>query len=114
MKFKHWKTGEETKYELNLSNLSEQKIKLLCPLDKTNLIFSYGEHSKRYFCPNCETEYPHNSSQDEINEYFQKHISKLKIELKGLDEKRKDISFFLEKAEESILNKNSGLIKNKK
>jgi hypothetical protein len=109
LKFKHWKTGENIKYELSFSHPSEEPTKLLCPLDKTKIIFSYGEHSKRYFCPNCETEYPTNTDQKEINEYFQKHILKLKEQLTNLDQKRKDISFFLEKAEESTQNNKANL-----
>lgn len=112
LEFKHWKTGKIIKYELSFSHPSEEPTNLLCPLDKTYILFSYGEHSKRYFCPNCETEYPTNTTQKEINEYFQKHVSKLKEDLISLDKKRKDLSFFLEKAEESIDNNKANLSAN--
>jgi hypothetical protein len=113
LKFKDWKTGKDVKYDLSFSHPSEESTKLLCPLDKTHILFSYGEHSKRYFCPNCETEYPVNTTQKEINEYFQKHLLKLKEQLVNIDQKRKDLSFFLEKAEESTQNNKANLSANK-
>ncbi len=113
LSFKHWKTGKNVKYELSFSHPSEEPLNLQCPLDQTSLIFSYGEFSKKYFCPNCDTNYPVNTTQKEINEYFQEHVLKLRQDLVELNQKRRDISSFLEKAEESMKGNKANLSANK-
>jgi hypothetical protein len=106
IEFNHWKTGEKIKYTLSFSHPSEKETNLICPLDNTPLIFAYDDMSKVHFCPNCETNYGMKYyTQKSVNEDFQKYLNHVKEEIAKLDEKRKDLSFFLQKAEESM-NKN--------
>ncbi len=101
--FKNWETEEEETYILSFSHPSEHKTDLLCPLDNTPIIYAYDDLGKTHFCPNCHTNYNHKyNTQESVNEFFQEYLTKSKKELAQLDKKRTELSFFIEKAEESL------------
>lgn len=106
LEFNHWRTGEKTKYPLSKSHPHEEETNLLCPFDDAPLIFYYNSISKGYMCPNCRLDYQiQHKNQEEVNNYFQKHIIKIKKELIDLEERGEDIVLILERAESRLLNK---------
>jgi hypothetical protein len=102
LKYKSWKTGEEYEYKLNLSWAHERVTQLVCPFDKTPLLFCYDDMDKWTECVNCGEHYLL-GSQQEIDEQARNNALERKRELDKLEKRKADLEARIKHAEEGGL-----------
>lgn len=96
LSFIDWKTKKEKVISLSNSNPIERKTDLICPYDKTRILFYYNALDKGFYCPNCRTEYNLSIiSQEEVNSLAKQNILEMTEKIDKQKEKLKNLEEFV-------------------